>query len=67
MNCLIHNEFATKIKLPPSSHTATCRLSDRTKIANGTSVWIAPLEMDSPGARIENGVGVGATYEGRGL
>ena len=27
---------------------------------NGASVWIAPPEMDSPGAGVGNGVGVGA-------
>ena len=32
--------------------------------SNGASVWIAPLEMDSSGARVENGVGVGAAYKG---
>ena len=27
---------------------------------NGTSVWIAPPEMDGPGAGVGNGVGLGA-------
>ena len=31
---------------------------------NGASVWIAPLEMDSPGAGVENVVGVSAAYKG---
>ena len=31
---------------------------------SGASVWIATLEMDSPGARVENGVGVGVACKG---
>ena len=33
-------------------------------VFNGASVWIAPLEMDSPGARVENGAGVDAACKG---
>ena len=47
-----------KIKTYPESfeNVRTCP-----NASNGTSVWIAPLEMDSPGARR---VGVGAAYKG---
>ena len=31
--------------------------------ANSASVWLAPPEMDSPGAGVDNGVGVGAALK----
>ena len=31
--------------------------------SNGTSVWLAPPEMDSPGAGVGNGVRVGAALK----
>ena len=76
MSCTNHVSLAEYALLAPPPISNTSHAAPRTLAAaivifvvavivlNGASAWIAPLEMDIPSARIENGVGVNAAYKG---